>query len=63
MGIWLTASDLAEMQQYCVDDPLGMGEENCSPTIGMISTAGVSYCDANCVAAVDGNGSSGQKFS
>ena len=55
MGLWLTESDLNEMKQFCENDPLEVGSEYCLSTIGMISTSGVSYCDASCVGAVDGN--------
>ena len=54
MGLWLTESNLNEMKQFCEDDPLGVGSEYCLSTISMISTSGVSYCDASCVGAVDG---------
>jgi hypothetical protein len=54
MGLWLTESDLNEMKQFCENDPLEVGSEYCLSTFGMISTSGVSYCDASCVGAVDG---------
>ena len=54
MGIWLTESDLAEMQQFCQEDSFGIGADNCLSMISMISTSAMSYCDANCVGAVDG---------
>ena len=55
MGLWLTEADLEEMEAFCQADSLGLGVDYCMSTISMISTAGVSYCDANCVPAVDGN--------
>jgi len=54
MGLWLTESNLNEMKQFCEIDALGVGSEYCLSTISMISTSGVSYCDASCVGAVDG---------
>ena len=57
MGLWLTASDLGEMETYCADNvvSLDMSLEECLATIAMISTAGVSYCNEDCKMAVDGN--------
>merc|ERR1719242_1331830 len=52
-GMWPSDVDLADMQRYCTET---FGEPTCGDSITCItsSNADLSYCDANCVEAING---------
>ena len=55
MGLWVTESDLEEAHAFCQEDAFSIGTDYCMSTMAMLSTAAVSYGDANYKEAVDGN--------
>merc|ERR1719167_1188128 len=50
MGMWVTTEDRTQFETYCNEQD---DASSCLDSIRMITTAGVTYCDASCWAAVE----------